>query len=157
MHSPLTSPLRVQAWPDAVIDRMGHLPTSAYFEWLWLPRLSPSTAWAYRRLTEGLTAQPDGFRVELDTVAAWLGLGGTGQNGPLVRSLRRLVRFQLALQRDEHTLAVRRRVPPLTQPQLRHLHPSLQRTHLRLAATAAPSELEQAAGGADQNGYSSLS
>jgi hypothetical protein len=73
-------------------------------------------------------------------MAAWLGLGGgTGQNSPLVRSLRRLVRFYLALQVDEHTLAVRRRVPPITQPQLRHLHPTLQRTHLRLANTARPS------------------
>ena len=145
MHSPLTSPLRVQAWPDAVIDRIGHLPTSAYFEWLWLPRIGPSTAWAYRRLTEGLAAQPDGFSVELDNLAAWLGLGGTGQNAPLVRSLRRLVRFRLGLQLDAHTLAVRRRVPPLTQPQLRHLHPSLHRTHVRLANTAAPGDPEQAA------------
>ena len=33
MHPPITSPLRIQAWPDTVIDRIGHLPTSAYFEW----------------------------------------------------------------------------------------------------------------------------
>ena len=140
MHSPIGSPLSIQAWPDAVIDRIGHLPTSAYFEWIWLPRIGPSTAWAYRRLNEGLMAQPDGYEIELDARASWLGLGdGTGQNSPLVRSLRRLVRFYLALQVDEHTLAVRRRVPPVTQPQLRRLHPTLQRTHLRLANTAAPS------------------
>ena len=140
MHAPINSPLRIQAWPDAVIDRIGHLPTSAYFEWLWLPRIGPSTAWAYRRLNEGLSAQPDGYDIDLEAMAAWLGLGGgTGQNGPLVRSLRRLVRFYLALQVDEHTLAVRRRVPPITQPQLRHLHPTLQRTHLRLADTTHPS------------------
>ncbi len=58
MHSPMTSPLRVQAWPDPVIDRFGYLPTSAYFEWLWLPRIGPSTAWAYRLLTEGLPPRP---------------------------------------------------------------------------------------------------
>ncbi len=146
MHSPITSPLRIQAWPDAVIDRIGHLPTSAYFEWLWLPRIGPSTAWAYRRLNEGLAVHPDGYDVNLEALAAWLGLGGgTGQNSPLVRSLRRLVRFYLALQVDEHTLAVRRRVPPVTQPQLRHLHPTLQRTHLRLANTTRPgTEPEQA-------------
>ncbi len=62
-----------------------------------------------------------------------------------MRSLRRLVRFHLGLQLDEHTLAVRRRVPPVTQPQLRHLHPTLQRTHLRLAHTTRPdAEPEQA-------------
>ncbi len=33
MHFPLTSPLRVEPWPDPVIDQVGHLPTSAYFEW----------------------------------------------------------------------------------------------------------------------------
>ncbi|MGH9223473.1 MAG: hypothetical protein ACRD2W_06730 [Acidimicrobiales bacterium] len=139
MDSSLTSPLRITAWADAVIDRIGHLPTSAYFEWVWLPRVGPSTAWAYRRLTEGLSTQPDGYSVELDILAAWLGLGGTGHQAPLVRSLRRLVRFHLALQLDEHTLGVRRRVPPLTTPQLRNLHPTLQRAHLRMVnTTTAP-------------------
>lgn len=33
MDSSLTSPLRITAWPDAVIDRIGHLPGSPYFEW----------------------------------------------------------------------------------------------------------------------------
>lgn len=146
MDCPLTGPLHVKAWPDAVIDRLGHEPASSYFEWLWLPRVGPSCAWAYRRLTSGLATQPDGYTVSLDELAHWLGLGGTGKQSPLVRSLRRLVRFGLALQVDEHTLAVRRRVPPLTQPQLRRLSPGLQRTHLRLANTATPSEqLDQAA------------
>ena len=135
MDSSSTSPLRITAWADAVIDRIGHLPTSASFEWVWLPRVGPSTAWAYRRLSEGLSTQPDGFTVELDTLAAWLGLSGTGHQAPLMRSLRRLVRFHLALQLDDHTLAVRRRVPPLTAPQLRNLHPTLQRAHLRMVNT----------------------
>lgn len=108
---------------------------------LWLPRVGPSTAWAYRRLTEGLSTQPDGYTVELDTLGAWLGLSGTGHHAPLMRSLRRLVQFYLALQLDEHTLAVRRRVPPLTLPQLRNLHPTLQRVHLRMVnTTPAPAE-----------------
>ena len=39
-------------------------------------------------------APSDGYHVNLETLAAWLGVGGsTGQNSPLVRSLRRLVRF----------------------------------------------------------------
>ena len=145
MDSPLTGPLRIQAWPDAVIDRIGHLPTSAYFEWLWLPRIGPSTAWAYRRFTDGLCSQPDGYTIDLDALASWLGLSaGTGNQAPLMRSLRRLVRFNLALQVDDHTLAVRRRVPPLTQPQLRRLHPTLQRAHIRLVNAAEPSPLRAA-------------
>ncbi len=39
---------------------------------------------------------------------------------------------------DEHTLAMRRRVSPLTQPQLRHLHPSLHRTHLQVGTPPHP-------------------
>ncbi len=33
MDSPITSPLHVQAWPDAVVDRLGYEPTSEYFDW----------------------------------------------------------------------------------------------------------------------------
>ncbi len=33
MHLPLTDPLRITAWPDEVIDRLGYQPDSAYFEW----------------------------------------------------------------------------------------------------------------------------
>jgi len=55
------------------------------------------------------------------------------------------VQFGLAIQIDEHTLALRRRVPPLTQSQLRRLSPVLQRTHLRLANTAGTSEQLDAA------------
>jgi hypothetical protein len=144
MDSPLTSPLQVQAWPDAVIDRLGYEPTSDYFEWMWLPRVGPSCAWAYRRLTAGLVTQPDGYPVRLDELGHWLGLGGTGNQSPLVRSLRRLVGFGLALRVDEHTLAVRRRVPPLTLPQLRRLSPVLQAIHVRLA-TGPNEQLKHAA------------
>ncbi len=134
MHPSLTSPLQIRSWPDAVIERLGHEPTSAYFEWLWLPRIGPSTAWAYRRLTSGLSAQPEGYSIDLEELARWLGLG-TGANSPLVRSLRRLVQFHLALQVDASTLAVRRRVAPLTLRQVEALPPTLRRTHLRLTNT----------------------
>ncbi len=138
MHFPVTSPLRVEPWPDPVIDQLGHLPTSAYFEWLWLPKVGPSAAWAYRRLTSGFTTQPEGYQVPLGELAHWLGLGkGTGANSIVVRTLRRLVIFRLAAQLDASTLALRRRVPPLTQAQLRGLSPHLQRTHLHLAAGSA--------------------
>jgi hypothetical protein len=43
MNVPLSDPVRITAWPDEVIDRIGHQPDSAYFEWLWL--LIPSD-WA---------------------------------------------------------------------------------------------------------------
>ena len=135
MHCPLTSPLRIEPWPDPVIDQLGHQPGSAYFEWLWLPRVGPSAAWAYRRLTSGLASQPDGYSVSLEELAHWLGLGrGTGANSIVVRTLRRLTVFHLAIQVDDSSLAIRRRVPPLTQSQLRTLSPHLQRTHLHLTS-----------------------
>lgn len=139
MDSPIASPLHVQAWPDSVIERLGYEPTSEYFEWLWLPRVGPSCGWAYRRLTAGLVSQPDGYDLRLEELGHWIGLGGTGKHSPIVRSLRRLVTFGLALQVDEHTLALLRRVPPLTLPQLRGLSPVLQAMHLRLTNSPAPS------------------
>ncbi|MDP9403829.1 MAG: hypothetical protein M3P85_11010 [Actinomycetota bacterium] len=140
MNSPFTSPLRIEAWRDPVIDRLGHAPASAYVEWLWLPRIGPSAAWAHRRLTSGLAAQPGGYKLSLSELAHWLGLGqGTGANSIVVRTLRRLVAFHLAQQVDHATLAVRRRVPPLTRPQLERLSPYLQQAHIRLTnASPAP-------------------
>ena len=35
--------LRVEPWPDPVIDEVGHDPRSAYVETFWLPVLGPST------------------------------------------------------------------------------------------------------------------
>jgi hypothetical protein len=138
MPFPLTSPVRITPWPDAVIDRVGHQPDSTYFEWLWLPRIGPSAAWAYRRLTSGLAGQPEGFTISLEELAHWLGLGrGTGTNSVVVRTLGRLVRFHLAMQVDASTLALRRRVPPLTKGQLATLSAHLQRTHRHLMAVQA--------------------
>jgi hypothetical protein len=133
MNVLLSDPLRITAWPDEVIDRIGHQPDSAYFEWLWLPRIGPSAAWAYRRLTSGLGARPEGYSVSLEELAHWLGLGrGTGAHSVVVRTLRRLSVFHLAIQVDGSTLELRRRVPPLTQAQLARLSPHLQRTHRHL-------------------------
>ena len=133
--------VRIEAWPDPVIDRLGQAPTSAYFEWLWLPRLGPSAAWAYRRLTSGLAASPDGYVIALAELGHWLGVGpGCGRHSVIVRTLRRLVTFHLALQVDAATLAVRRRVPPLTRPQLERLSVHLQRTHRQLTTPPPAAE-----------------
>ena len=60
----------------------------------------------------------------------------------MVRTLRRLVSFHLALQVDGSTLAVRRRVPPLSLTQVKGLSPHLQRIHDRLSNTSARPGLE---------------
>lgn len=40
---PLDRVLRIQPWPDPVVDDHGHDPRSAYVERFWLPVLGPST------------------------------------------------------------------------------------------------------------------
>ena len=148
MDSPTSTALQIRAWPDPVIDQMGFERQWAYLEWCWLPRLGPSASWAYRRLTGGLAGRPDGYDLDLVELAHWLGLGtGTGRNAPVMRTLNRLVSFHAAAWDGDGTLAVRRRLPPLTQAQLARLHPSVQATHHRLLALRSPgTDSGQAAG-----------
>lgn len=40
---PLDRVLRIQPWPDPLLDDQGHDPRSAYVERFWLPVLGPST------------------------------------------------------------------------------------------------------------------
>src|SRR5690606_39590949 len=54
-----TDTLRIVAWPDAVIDQLGHDPRSSYAERFWLPILGPSTYLFLRRVVAGLDDQPD--------------------------------------------------------------------------------------------------
>ncbi len=149
MSSPeTTTRLHVRAWADPVIDELGFEPTSPYVEWCHLPRLGPSACWIYRRLTRGLVVQPDGYHIDTAELAHWMGLGtGTGRNAPVMRTLNRLVSFHAAAWDGNGTLAVRRRLPPLTQAQLARLHPSVQATHHRLLALRSPgTDSSQAAG-----------
>ena len=46
----------VEAWPDPVVDELGHDPRSTYVERFWLPVLGPSTVWFLRRVADGLGA-----------------------------------------------------------------------------------------------------
>ncbi len=121
--------VRVTAWPDPVLDKLGHDPRSGYVERYWLSILGPSCLLLLRRLAAEIERVPDGF--ELDTVqwALELGLGMKGgRNGPFWRSIERGCRFGAA-QRNGSLLAVRRRLPPLTVRQVERLPPRLQRSH----------------------------
>ena len=124
--------LTVVAWPDTVIDALGHHPCATYVENFWLGVLGPSTTFLLRHLVTTLEATPDGYELPLAVTARRLGLGdGRGRHSPFVRSLARLVQFELAQLEDDHTLAVRRRVPPLNRRQLLRLPDLLQSAHLR--------------------------
>lgn len=130
---PITDVLSIIAWPDPVIDALGHDPRSTYVESYWLGTLGPSTTWLLRRLVTGLDDNPSGFELSLADTARSLGLGDKGgRHSPFVRALARLVQFDLARPEGEAVLAVRLKVPPLNRRQVMRLPPELQARHLAL-------------------------
>jgi hypothetical protein len=125
-----TDELAVTAWPDPVIDELGHDPRSAYVEHFWLGILGPSTVWLLRRLADGLEREPDGFVLDLPETARALGVGMRGgRQSPFIRSLERVCRFGAARWQSPTELAVRRRLPPLTRAQLERLPDAIQAEH----------------------------
>ena len=121
--------IRVMAWPDPVLDQLGHDPRSLYVERYWLSILGPSSILLIRRLAMELEQQPDGFTFETAQWAQELGLGiKGGKNGPFWRSILRACRFGAA-QRNGDLLAVRRRLPPLTARQIERLPGQLRLSH----------------------------
>ena len=124
--------LEIRPWPDPVIDSLGHDPRSAYVEQFWLGILGPSTTWLLRRLAAGLEAQPSGFPLPLADTARALGLGDKGgRHSPFMRALGRVCQFDLGQVRDEGSMVVRRKVPPLNRRQLARLPESLREAHQR--------------------------
>ncbi|HVN50825.1 MAG TPA: hypothetical protein VMT43_05305 [Acidimicrobiales bacterium] len=125
-----TEQLCVVAWPDPVIDELGHDPRSAYVEHFWLSILGPSTVWLLRRLADGLEREPEGFVIDLADTARALGVGMRGgRQSPFMRSLERVCRFGAARWQSPTELAVRRRLPPLTRAQIERLPLPLQAEH----------------------------
>lgn len=120
----------VEPWPDAVIDELGHDPRSAYVERFWLPVLGPSTVWLLRRLADHLDRNPDGFELDLVETARSLGVGMRGgRNSPMLKTIERCCRFGAARMHGTTSLAVRRRLAPLTRAQVERLPEALQREH----------------------------
>lgn len=129
--------ITISAWPDAVIDTLGHDPRSGYVETYWLGILGPSTTWLLRRLARDLEAHPQGFDLDLAEAARCLGLGDKGgRHSPFLRALGRLTQFDLA-RPGRGALAVRRKVPPLNRRQVLRLPASLQEAHHRLQEAEA--------------------
>jgi hypothetical protein len=127
-----TATLTVRPRPDDVIDALGHDPRTLYVETYWLSVLGPSSLWLLRRLAAGLEAHPDGFDLPMAETARSIGLGDKGgRSSPFVRSLVRLCQFDVAEPVDDHTLAVRRKLPPLSRRQVLRLPESLQEAHTR--------------------------
>ncbi len=126
----VTESLPIRPWPDPVIDNLGFDPRSWYVETFWLGVLGPSTTWLLRRLATGLESRPAGFELALADTARQLGLGDKGgRHSPFVRSLARIVQFELARFDDRGLFAVRRKVPPLNRRQLNRLPDTLRVSH----------------------------
>lgn len=118
---PLDRVLRVQPWPDPLLDDQGHDPRSAYVERFWLPVLGPSTTLLLRRLADGLERQPDGYLLDLRDLGHELGLVSRIQRSPLVRAIERACVFGTAKMLGADTLLVRQRLAPLTRRQAQRL------------------------------------
>lgn len=136
----------VRPWEDEVLDRAGFDPRSAYVERFWLGVIGPSTTWLLRRIASGFDASPDGFAMPLGETARALGLGDrAGRNSPFVRTLNRMVQFDLARVSAPEEIQVVRRLPPLSRRHAARLSPALQEAHERWQASQEelPGEAEQ--------------
>ncbi len=81
-------------------------------------------------MVDRLEQAREGFDLDLDDTARCLGVGAsTSRHAPLRRALDRCVRFGLASRRDEATLAVLERVPPVAPRHLMRLPIALQEEH----------------------------
>jgi hypothetical protein len=92
--------------------------------------LGPSTTWLLRYMANRLDATPEGFDLDLASTAQALGLGAKGgRHSPFMRALSRCCQFDVAEARPDGTLAVRRKLPPLTRRQVMRLSPELIAAH----------------------------
>jgi hypothetical protein len=124
--SPLPRQLRVVPWLDPVVERNAHPLHSEYVSRYYLPVLGPSAMWALRLMVADMQSAVDrgadplaGTVIDSREFSHRLGLGSIeGVNAPLIKTLKRLILFDVAIE-DGEALAVRRRLPWLNE---RHLH-----------------------------------
>jgi hypothetical protein len=124
----------ITPWPDPVIDTLGFDPRASYVETFWLPTLGPTSLLLLRHLAARLEREPEGFALAVAETSQALGLGAReGASSPLLRSLNRLVQFDVACDDGRGTYAVRRHVPPVNRRHIRRLPAHLQAEHAQWA------------------------
>lgn len=129
--------LAIRPWPDPIIDTLGHDPRSVYVERFWLPTLGPTSLLLLRRIAAGLDEHPTGVQLDLGELSQALGLGHReGNSSPVLRSLDRLIQFDLAVGEREAGYAVRRMVPPVNRRHVGRLPAPLQDEHRAWAERA---------------------
>ena len=126
----MSETIRILPWLDPVVDTLGHDPRSPYPERFWLPTLGPTALLLLRHIAYRFDRAPGGFNLELAELSRCLGLGERhGRNSPVTRSLSRIVQFDLAAEKGDGTLAVRRHLPPINRRHVRRLPPSVREEH----------------------------
>ncbi len=144
VHAPplITDPEEVMLipWFDRRTDAFGHDPRSTYVEHFWLATLGPSTTWFLRGCAD-LLDDTGCTRVNLRETARILGIGHEGgSRSAMARTVARACRFRAARSVGSSTLAVRVRLPQLSQRQLQRLPKSMQRRHDEFIAAATSLE-----------------
>jgi hypothetical protein len=106
-----------------------------YVEQFWLSVLGPTATWLLRRLVAGFDHHPDGYELDVPSVARSLGLSVTkGWASPFAKALQRCVMFGV-VQRLPDEWVVRRRVPLISQRHLLRLPVELQSAHQQWTTT----------------------
>jgi hypothetical protein len=124
-----TEQINVIAWPDDVIDTVGHDARAHYVERYWLGILGPSTTFLLRQIADQLEVQPNGFVLDYREAANRIGIQLGGKHSAFMRSMGRLVQFELAQLHAPTVLAVRRRVPTLSRRHIARLDDHLRQQH----------------------------
>lgn len=120
----------IRPWRDPIVDEDGHDPRSLYVETFWLGVLGPTATWLIRRLASDLDRHPNGYELDLDTLARSMGLSfSTGRSSPFTKALQRCVMFGLAHPLPSGGLAIRRRIPRVAHRHLRRMPADLQHAH----------------------------
>ena len=127
--------ITVKPWHDPVVDVLGHDPRSRYVETFWLPTLGPTAVLLMRHLADRFDRNPEGVELTVADTSHALGVGQRdGASSPIVRTLRRLVQFDLACEDPMSDLiAVRRTIPPVAARHLRRLPAEVQAQHAEWA------------------------
>lgn len=142
--------ISIAPWPDPVVDRVGYDIKSDYVERFWLGILGPSTTLLLRRLVDDLEVRPEGFTLDLAETAQALGVGMRGgRTSPFLRAVDRSCRFGATRLVGRQTLAVRRKLAPLSHSQLGRLPEALRTQHESWQAPSpgrpGPAEMRQRA------------
>ena len=127
--------ITIKPWLDPVVDVLGHDPRSRYVETFWLPTLGPTAVLLLRHLADRFDRTPVGLELTVADTSHALGVGQRdGASSPIVRTLRRLVQFDLACEDPMSDLiAVRRTIPPVAARHLRRLPAEVQAQHAEWA------------------------